>query len=276
VLARASFLRGAAVSPVLKKTSSREAAPANAIVGPLTPELTPNLQVGLFDPAVQRLADRVAADVKELAKIPHHPESVSQQVFLKETFHGLLEDSLHDWICGIQAPHSPDVYRFSKAALESKPSPDLHKLRLHAVALNREVQRLRSAGMLGLSRLEGLLTQVIEGIPKKSLVKPKGDKRYPGLDNLVEDLEVWAQLAGGRGFGIPKKKPQKGRIVQLLDKLRRRLQTAPELQHLSSFLPLEGQHPISIYQRAIRDAQSEAESERKAFAAELTERGSQY
>jgi hypothetical protein len=51
-------------------------------------------------------------------------------------------------------------------------------------------------------------------------------------------------------------KQQKGKIIFFLDWLRQYLQDDPELKPWAKLIPLPGRHPISMYQRAIRDARA--------------------
>jgi hypothetical protein len=219
---------------------------------PLAPSSQP-CSPNPFSLALKKLADHVLADMNEIASIPKR-DLLSDP--LEREFSRILEENVEDmilreWWRRVRNPHS-----------------DLGRLRRLAVIFHRELQNQRSA-IPGLSRVAEMVFPVIEAIPKQPFVRPKGDHRYPGLDHLVQAVESSAKLAGGKGFGMPTKKPQKGRILQFLDRLRVRFKNDPELEWLAEFLPLPGRHPISIYHRAIRDARTDVASERAGLAAEL-------
>jgi len=219
-----------------------------------------------FELAVQKVVEHLAADVKELAKIPE-PEAISKpqhRKFLETDFQHLLGESFHQWIVECTAPsqtHVRDRSWIAEIKAKGYIDSDLRKLRRYAVGFHRELQKVRSKGALGFCRAFDEVSKVIDRIPKRPLVRPKGDKRYRGLDDLVQELELCVLRAGGKGFGLPSKK-QRGRILELLDRLRRHLL---ELK-LATFLPRPGQHPISIYQRAIQDAQADLLLERESLA----------
>jgi hypothetical protein len=130
----------------------------------------------------------------------------------------------------------------------------------------------------GLAHVTKMVSAFIEAIERirgeKTGGKPLGVKRYPGLDALVSDLEKLALLYGGKGFGLPSTRPQKGKIIRLLDKLRIYLKNDSELAWLMEFLPPPGKHPVSVYQRAIREARElhAEERERQAREAKTSEK----
>jgi hypothetical protein len=133
----------------------------------------------------------------------------------------------------------------------------------------------------GLAHIMKMVSALIEASERicgeKTTGKPRGDRRYPGLDILVSDLEKLALFYGGRGFGLPSTSPPKGNIIRLLDRIRIYLKNDPELAWLAQFLPPPGKHPIAVYQRAIRDAREQhareelEESEQQIHKAQTSE-----
>jgi len=131
----------------------------------------------------------------------------------------------------------------------------------------------------GLAHVTQMVSAFIEAIEcirgEKTGGKPPGVKRYPWLDVLISELEKLALFYGGKGFGLPSTRPQKGKIIRLLDKLRIYLKNDSELAWLMEFLPPPGKHPVSVYQRAIRQAREqhahEKEEEREEQAREKEE-----
>jgi hypothetical protein len=104
------------------------------------------------------------------------------------------------------------------------------------------------------------------GAPRKTGRKRgsrnRGTERYPGLDELIWDLEITARCEGG-GFTVHRKQGAKGTLIRALDWLRNRLLTDPDLKHLADFIPPPGRHPVATYEYYVRVARDTA---RKAAA----------
>ena len=86
---------------------------------------------------------------------------------------------------------------------------------------------------------------------------PGRPQAFPGLECLIAEMERLALTFGGKGFGMPTTRPQKGRIIQMLDRLRKHLTNDPELVWLAEFLSAPGAHPVSVYQAAIKRSRSQ-------------------
>jgi hypothetical protein len=86
------------------------------------------------------------------------------------------------------------------------------------------------------------------------LGRQPGTQTYPGLRELVFDLEHMAQINGG-AFTVHRKSGAKGTLVQALDSFRHCLLNGhPDLQSLAELLPPAGKHPVSLYERAVSEA----------------------
>jgi hypothetical protein len=86
---------------------------------------------------------------------------------------------------------------------------------------------------------------------------PGRPQAFPGLECLIAEMERLALTFGGKGFGMPTTRPQKGRIIQILDRLRKYFIDDTGLSWLADFLPPPGKHPVSSYQRAIKQGRAE-------------------
>jgi hypothetical protein len=106
-----------------------------------------------------------------------------------------------------------------------------------------------------IARMLRYLPAIIEGIHRMMPTdgrqgRPPGRKQYPGLADLVSNLEFAAEIFGG-GFGIPNKKLKKGRLIQALNWLRAFLAGNKDWSWLAEFLPTPEQHPFSVYEGAL-------------------------
>jgi hypothetical protein len=89
--------------------------------------------------------------------------------------------------------------------------------------------------------------------------RPAGVRKYRGLDTLVFRLELSAQLAEGKFTSAKNPKGGKGTMIEALDLLRNELLTkVDDGERLATFIPVQGQHPASTYERAINDARKSA------------------
>jgi hypothetical protein len=111
-------------------------------------------------------------------------------------------------------------------------------------------------------------------VPRSRGRRP-GLKHYPGLGELVFNLELSALGAGG-GFSAHRKHGHKGNLVLALDwlrdhllakgpELKRLADLLPEFEHLADilreferlaadFFPPKGKHPVALYERALETA----------------------
>jgi hypothetical protein len=106
-----------------------------------------------------------------------------------------------------------------------------------------------------ISRVQRYLPRIIDSIRLAKPIderqgRPRGRKQYPGLAELISELELNAQFAGG-GFGMPNKKLKKGRLIQALNWLRAFLAGSSDWSWLAAFLPIPEQHPFSVYEGAL-------------------------
>jgi hypothetical protein len=158
----------------------------------------------------------------------------------------------------------------------------LRKTRISATALNenlealslyvKEIDRAELAGIDDqepdsgvlmylmpsvIARMRRYLPQIIDGIrllieedEPQGRGRPSGRREYPGLKDLVFELEYEAYFAGG-GFGIPNKKLKKGRLIEALNFMRETLCDSVDWAWLAKFLPAPGEHPVSVYENAL-------------------------
>jgi hypothetical protein len=55
---------------------------------------------------------------------------------------------------------------------------------------------------------------------------------------------------------MPSTRPKKGRIIEMIDRLRKHLVDDPGFRWLAEFLPPPGTHPIWVYQLAIKEGRT--------------------
>jgi hypothetical protein len=229
--------------------------------------------------AVERLVEHSVSDFRELAKVPKPgaiPDSLELEVH--EIFHELFDDWTH--LLNEERVPPPGIVEL------------FDTIRRDAVALQQQLEKLHSTledkttlhptenDTLPFA-IDSMSLIVIKGIDrvKDALALPldraleSGKRRgrpptRPSLEFFVTEMERLALTFGGKGFGTPSTRPQKGRIIQMLDRLRKHLIDDPRLSWLADFLPPPGTHPVSVYQRAIKRGRAE-------YAEEL-ERSQEY
>jgi hypothetical protein len=217
-------------------------------------------------PEFEKVAEQVVVDMTELAKIS--TPKLDLQRAVKDSIVEWASIVFMEWARKTENTIRPSECERGDVSLYAFALDDtlhLNKAGRLAKALDQELKTLdRTApGISGIAAMAADLVKKIEErqIECRSGGRPQGDSRYPGLNLLVHNMECFARGAGGEGFGLPKKQPQKGRILQLLDRLRCDLQKTPQLMLFASALPPPGRHPISVYQRAIKDAHAELSAE---------------
>jgi hypothetical protein len=200
---------------------------------------------------LDELVYRVAQEFARFARIP----PVEENEFLLAT-----TNTLTDWIVGVDWEKNRDREFWDH----------LEKTKRDAATLCRDFECLRTSlkkvehadpGIFlrlmpsVISRVQRYLPYIIDGIRLAKPIderqgRPRGRKQYPGLAELISELEFNAQLAGG-GFGMPNKKQKKGRLIKALDWLRAFLAGSNDWSSLAEFLPTPGQHPFSVYEGAL-------------------------
>jgi hypothetical protein len=222
-----------------------------------------------FDLAWAKLVKRVSADVRQATAVPEDAEI-------------LVDEALTGWRNA--ATEQRSTHRRAKLLDETKRYAD--RVRRQIGRLHSEIEQakevvfsnapsederpssrtlltyLTPTGLRHVDKALSALTTAIERTNKqKKRGRSRGNKQYPGLDYLVYDLEADTLYAGGKGFGLPKKRPQKGAIIRVLDTLRAYLKEYPELASLAALLPSPGRHPVAVYHSAIRRAREEHAAE---------------
>jgi hypothetical protein len=221
-----------------------------------------------FRRSLKELAHYVSAEMTALAKVPK-PEAIS-------LWYSFIEESLGSWIRGsVNDERSRvDLLNETKCAAVAL-REQLEKLHQHIEETHKiyfsNIRSFRDDPLSdpirpgdgsvvlhlmpnAIARIGQWISVLIEGIDRANR-KPRRGK-YPGLAQLVQDFEFLALFAGGKGFGLPTKYPAKGRIIQMLDRLRNYLKTNPEWESLAQFIPPPDRHPVSIYQRAVNRARA--------------------
>jgi hypothetical protein len=159
--------------------------------------------------------------------------------------------------------HDAD-YDLDQAAFGSLPPPNITHMLQELSALKVTAERLHA-----------LPHDPNYTVPGSRGRRP-GLKHYPGLGELVFNLELGALGAGG-GFSAHRKHGHKGNLILALDWLRDHLLArGPELKRLADllpnpdfiladilrefeclaadFLPPKGKHPVAFYERALETA----------------------
>jgi hypothetical protein len=200
-----------------------------------------------FEVKFEKLASSVGQEFARLARIP----ATEQNQFLLN-----VVDNLACWIGRVEwyCDHRDFVDCLSRTKRSAAALyRDLEELRLK----ESEYGDLHSMRLMPsvISRMLHYLPAFINGIrltlpTDEQQGRPRGHKQYPGLANLISDLERDAQCADG-GFGIPNKKLQKGRLIQALDWLRAFLARDNYWTWLTQFLPTPGKHPLAAYEGAM-------------------------
>jgi hypothetical protein len=93
--------------------------------------------------------------------------------------------------------------------------------------------------------------------PRRKRGNTPGKKDYPGLADLVYELEYTARCRGG-GFTFHRSYPEKGTLIEALNLLRSRIAGNPEVKDFARYLPAPGKHPASMYESATRKARKDA------------------
>jgi hypothetical protein len=111
------------------------------------------------------------------------------------------------------------------------------------------------------SALSGLIKQLSQFAPLRPRGRARGATHYPGLADLVYNMEYGAKCGGG-GFTFHRKEKgvPKGTLVQALDRLRERLAAASDLRPLADFIPPRNKHPVAVYESALERARRDADT----------------
>jgi hypothetical protein len=232
-------------------------------------------RVSAHELSVKRLVEKVAADFRVLAKVPK-PEAVVDplarenlldEYYLESFLRGLLEDCM-------------DLRADEQCAVPSDIISLLDNTKHDAVILQQQIEKLHSTLeeriksdvearlAFGSEAMRMIVIDAIDrvrdslGLPRDMTIKRskrRGRRPLPeSLKFLVAEMEYLALTLGSKGFGLPTTtRPQKGRIIQMLDRLRKHLTNDPELVLLAEFLPAPGAHPVSVYQDAIKRSRTQ-------------------
>jgi hypothetical protein len=228
-----------------------------------------------FELAFKKVVEHVVADFRVLAKVPR-PEEVTDILareylrdnhYVESSLYGLLED----WADVIitEQPLPPDIIDLLNETSRDAEALQRQLERLHLNLVNKVNFRFQNQATLAFA-IESMRMIIVKAIDevRKSLGLPPdisssnfGKRGRPrksiSLEFLVEEMEHLALKVGSKGFGMPTTRPQKGRIIQMMDRLRMHLIDDPVLSWLADFLPAPGAHPVSVYQRAIKDMREE-------------------
>lgn len=98
---------------------------------------------------------------------------------------------------------------------------------------------------------------------RKNLGRPRGTKRFPGLEKLVCGLEVSARYCYGK-FTLDRT-CGKGTLIRGLDWFRAHCIANAEWKWLAEDLPAPGRHPLAVYESAMLTARKQA-AEFREFA----------
>jgi hypothetical protein len=223
------------------------------------------------------LVEKVARDFIALGKIPEQEGTPDLfEVHIKSFIHDLLESWTHAIVVNKKNGSLPsdiiDLLNKTKGlAVALHQHIDRLSLNLQDLSLNSRTTAIAFAAesirMIVIKeidevrRLLGLPIDVPDPLLKRaplvshnSFRRRRGRPRvYMSLAFLVHELECFALGFGGKGFGIPSTRPKKGRIIEMIDRLRKHLVDDADLAELADFLPAPGAHPISVYQLAIEE-----------------------
>jgi hypothetical protein len=233
-------------------------------------------RVSAHELSVKRLVEKVAADFRVLAKVPK-PEAVvdplARENLLDEYY---LESFLRDLL-----EECVDLRADEQCAVPSDIISLLDNTKHDAVILQQQIEKLHSTLeeriksdvearlAFGSEAMRIIVIDAIDrvrdslGLPRDTTIKRskrRGRRPLPeSLKFLVAEMEYLALTLGSKGFGLPTTRPQKGRIIQMLDRLRKHLTNDPELVWLAEFLPAPGAHPVSVYQDAIKRSRTQGQ-----------------
>jgi hypothetical protein len=225
-----------------------------------------------FELALEGLVEHFVADFRALAKVPKPAatDPSEREVFEKSVLYNLLDE----WTGLLAEEHvleglvlPPDIVDlFDKTErdavalqqqLEKLHSNLEDKITLHSAEKTTLAFATDAMSMIIIKGIDSV-RQSLDLRDDSALGKRCG--RPPAsasLECLVAEMERIALTLGGKGFGTPTTQPKKGRIIQILDRLRKHLIDDPRLTWLTDFLPAPGTHPISVYQRAIKEGRAE-------------------
>ena len=96
---------------------------------------------------------------------------------------------------------------------------------------------------------------------RKNLGRPRGTKRFPGLEKLVCELEVSARYCYGK-FTLDRT-CGKGTLIRGLDWFRAQCLANAEWKWLAEDLPAPGRHPLAVYESAMLTARKKAKEFRE-------------
>ena len=262
---------------------TKNADPKQPSAGKIDPVIEPppypadefRARVRAYKLAVKRLVEKVAADFRVLAKVPK-PEAVvdplARENLLDEYYlESFLHDLLEEWV----------RLRTDEQSVPSDIISLLDNAKHNAVILQQQIEKLHSTVeewivsdvgarlAFGSEAMRMIVIDAIDrvrnslGLPRDSIPnrgKRRGRRPIPeSLKFLVTEMQYLALTLGSKGFGLPTTRPQKGRIIQMLDRLRKHLTNDPGLAWLADFLPAPGAHPVSVYQDAIKNTRTESQ-----------------
>jgi hypothetical protein len=198
-----------------------------------------------------RLIAQATEQLSTIAKVPtENLEKFADDV--QFIFFGWPPGGVHPFGPGAASQHPTVKKGLWKIKQESATlRRDLLHLRPQIQAMEHRRPKIRHV-IRTLEVLEEALRKEVGDEPGRH--RPRGHKRYPGLESLVFLLEEAARCNAGR-FTL-NKRDGKGTLIYALDWLRCHLEANLHLRHLAELVPAPGQHPYSIYERVLLQARS--------------------
>ena len=208
-----------------------------------------------------KLAEDLSAKFLHLARTPESSAGIysarMRSVLYEWMFYAM-------WATRRSEDHLPDLLpdvKYKAMALR-RHLEDVRRLHLEAAVLdpraswydNGVLEHLPlsvvDSALEALATLIGALNRVTSGRRGRS----RGTKVYPGLDNLVKQLERHARWLNGK-FTLDKRHG-KGTLIEALDWLRAQFLREPEWKWLAQYLPAPGRHPLAVYESAMREGRT--------------------
>jgi hypothetical protein len=229
--------------------------------------------------AFEKLAKKVAQDFRALGKIPEQ-KAAPRQKELEISLDNFITEMLLEWARVIHAER-PVRFDTVDALKKAKRNADALKRNIDELLLKLEEEtrwkseeavaiisaatlipnEINRIGMLLGTRLDfGNLQREWTSLVKPNLLRRRRGRRrehtIDGLRFLISEMERFARGSGGKGFAMPSTRPKKGRIIEMIDRLRKHLVDDPGFRWLAEFLPPPGTHPIWVYQLAIKEGRT--------------------